>query len=295
MNHQASTTEAGASASAIQYHYDSGNEFFRLWLDDHMLYSGAMYDPGDSHDPDEALGSAQLRKLDYHVAQARAGGAARVLDVGCGWGGLLRRLVEHHRVGAAVGLTLSPAQARRIGELGDPRVSVSVESWQDHAPDRSYDAIISIGALEHFVRRGLPAADKIAAYRQFFRFCHRVLAPNARLSLQTIAYGTLRPEQLSAFITGSIFPESDLPRFCEVIEAMDRLFEPVLVRNDPADYGRTCRAWASRLIRARDQALPLVGADKVEDYIRYLRMSAAGFEQGALALLRLTLRRIGAD
>src|SRR5688500_8349804 len=104
-----STTERavnrGASAEAIQYHYDVGNGFYQLWLDADLNYSCAMWHENDT------LEEAQLRKLDHHIAAARAQGGARVLDIGCGWGSLMRRLVEHHGVDRAVGLTLSAQQA----------------------------------------------------------------------------------------------------------------------------------------------------------------------------------------
>src|SRR2546427_8685 len=101
----------GASPEAIQYHYDIGNEFYRCWLDDSLTYSCALW---EADAPLDALEQAQCRKLDFHVASARAKGAATVLDVGCGWGSLLRRLVEVHEVERAIGITLSPAQASLI-------------------------------------------------------------------------------------------------------------------------------------------------------------------------------------
>src|SRR5712692_2932993 len=136
----------GASSAAIQSHYDIGNDFYRLWLDRDLNYSAAMWEP------DDTLDSAQLRKVDYHISQARAEGATRVLDVGCGWGAMLRRLVETRGVRWAVGLTLSNAQASWTRALGNPQIEVQVESWSDHHPTGPYDAIISIGAFEHFAK-----------------------------------------------------------------------------------------------------------------------------------------------
>ncbi len=95
----------GASAQAISKHYDVSDEFFKLWLGPEMIYSCARFDGAQN------LADAQLRKLDYHIEAAAAAGAARVLDIGCGWGGLLERLVAQAGVKAAVRLTLSPSQA----------------------------------------------------------------------------------------------------------------------------------------------------------------------------------------
>src|SRR6516162_6407429 len=98
-------TVAGASPEAIKAHYDLSDEFFGLFIGPDMIYSCALFEGDDD------LASAQRRKLDHHIASASAYGANRVLDIGCGWGALLRRLVEHAGVRTAVGLTLSRSQA----------------------------------------------------------------------------------------------------------------------------------------------------------------------------------------
>ncbi|MHC5729130.1 MAG: class I SAM-dependent methyltransferase, partial [Nostoc sp.] len=113
----------GASAEAIQHHYDAGNDFYQLWLDPTITYSAALWEENDT------LESAQIRKLDYHINQARVSNANRVLDVGCGWGSTLKHLVDVHNVKQAVGLTLSNGQAERISLFQHPQIEVRVESW----------------------------------------------------------------------------------------------------------------------------------------------------------------------
>jgi cyclopropane-fatty-acyl-phospholipid synthase len=286
--HDAPAPTSGASAAAIEFHYDLGAPFFALWLGDELTYSCALFAPGDD------LESAQRRKIDHHARAARAVGARSVLDVGCGWGSTMRRLVECHGVARVTGLTLSRDQASWIAAHRAPHATVRLESWEEHVPVEPYDAIVSIGAFEHFVRRGLERAAKVETYRRFFARCRDWLRPGGAMSLQTIAYGSLRPEQISAFITDDVFPESELPTFGEIADAADGLFEIARVRNDRADYARTCRAWASRLRAQREAAIELVGEARVATYERFLRMSAAGFEVGGLVLLRIALRRIDA-
>lgn len=278
---------AGASADAIQYHYDLSDAFYRLWLDPSMSYSAALFAPGDS------LEQAQLRKLDHHIEQAGAHGRARVLDVGCGWGSMLRRLVQHHGVQHATGLTLSRAQADKILADGVPGIDVRLEGWREHKIPSPYDAIVSVGAFEHFVRPNLSSAEKVAIYREFFEFCHEALRPKGRLSLQSISFGTLRAGQIDPFIADMIFPESDLPYAWEVLEAADGLFEVCQLRNDRAHYRRTCREWYRNLERRRDEAVALVGEAKVQDYERYLKISIASFALRALGLLRVSFERLG--
>ena len=101
----------GASPAAIISHYDMGEEFFQLVLDPDLVYSCALFEAGDS------LWDAQRRKLDHHIQASGAATAKRVLDIGCGWGALLRRLSDHWGVENAVGLTLSPSQANFIRRM----------------------------------------------------------------------------------------------------------------------------------------------------------------------------------
>jgi cyclopropane-fatty-acyl-phospholipid synthase len=277
----------GASANAIRHHYDISSEFFALWLDsESMSYGCGFFEEGDD------LERAQLRKIDHHVAAVRAAGAARVLDVGCGWGNTLGRLVRHHGVAHAVGLTLSPEQARWIERREDPRLEVRVESWVDHRPEQPYDAILSIEAIEHFVRPGMSSREKIDVYRAFFERCHGWLRPGGALSLQTTAYGDAGPEDLDPFIAQQIFPESDLPRLSELVTASDRLFEVVAIRNDRAQYARTLREWLARLRAQRSQAVALVGPETVARWEHYLRLCVYMFVVGGCHLYRLNFQRI---
>jgi cyclopropane-fatty-acyl-phospholipid synthase len=284
-----SETYLGAGSDAIRHHYDVGNEFWQIWLDPTMSYSCAMWEK-----PDEDLEQAQRRKLDFHVAEARAAGAARVLDVGCGWGAMLMHLAGRHGVQHAVGLTLSDAQAEYLRAIAPSSVEVLVRSWSDYQPTAPFDAIISVGAFEHFARQGLSPDEQIEAYRRFFRACREWLKPGGRLSLQTIAYGDIpRDRHLrDRFIADHIFPESELPRLADIARAAEMELEIERVRNDRGDYVKTLRAWFDRLRARRADAIAASSEEVVVRYERYLRMFAYSMELGAFTLLRLTMRRI---
>ncbi len=285
-----SNVRPNTSFEALRHHYDIGNDFYRLWLDPSLTYSCALWDEKEGYD---ALEAAQLRKIDYHIAEAEARGANRVLDIGCGWGSVLNRLVEIHECKHAVGITLTEAHSKWVSSFNNPKIEVRLESWADHHPTESYDALISLGVFEHFARRDHSIEEKIAVYRSFFTSCHRWLKPGSMFALQTISYGNARREDMDPFISNEIFPESDLPCLPEIVTALERIFEVVKIRNDRKDYALTCRAWLKRLIKNRKKAVVLVGEDVVDRYQHYLQSSIFSFEVGSLALYRMTLRRIG--
>jgi cyclopropane-fatty-acyl-phospholipid synthase len=274
-------TQPGASAEAIRSHYDVSDDFYRLWLGPEMVYSAALFADGDD------LDSAQIRKLDHHIDAANARGAGRVLDVGCGWGALLKRLTTSAGVDQAVGLTLSSSQAAWARAMHLPGVEVREESWRDHNPDRPYDAIVSIGAFEHFARTGLSPEEKLRSYRDFFDFCHRNLPVGGALSLQTIAYIGAGYE-LPPFIAEEVFPESELPLTWEPIAAADRGFELVAFRNDREHYDRTLTQWYRNLQARRSEAVAIAGEATVAHYERYLKISAMSFRTASICLLRMS-------
>jgi cyclopropane-fatty-acyl-phospholipid synthase len=284
---QQSENPRGASAESIRLHYDSGNDFYALWLDPSLTYSCAAWEPGDT------LETAQARKLDLHARNAIGdiGQAGAVLDIGCGWGSMLRRLVRHHGVERVVGLTLSDAQAWHIGATPDERIAVRRESWEVHSPREPYDGIVSIGAFEHFVKPGLSSTAKIGIYREFFGHCHGWLRPGRSMSLQTICWNTPN-EAVHRFLSSEIFPESDLPTVAEICAAVDGIFEVRRVTNEPEQYERTCKEWLRRLKERRREARAIAGEMQIARFEKYLGLCAIGFHRRSAGLLRLALRKI---
>lgn len=281
----------GASKEAIEHHYDLSNEFYELWLDSTMSYSSAKWGPGDS------LDDAQIRKIDHHIEASNANLCCNVLDVGCGWGGALNRLVRHHNVRKATGLTLSTAQQEWILKMEIPGVEIKLESWHDHIPTEPYDAMISIGAFEHFARLDDSDEQRLAKYTSFFEWCNQWLQSESRLSLQTFAYGRcvsqteVHDSRGTRFLSAEIFRETDPPRLDEIIRASSHYFEIENASNDRLGYARTCKAWLSRLRERGADARELVGEDIYDRYRRYLQLSTLAFESGRLELWRLQFRR----
>ncbi len=276
----------GASKEAIQFHYDVGNAFYAAWLDETMTYSAGIWPEGRGGL--ESLHEAQLRKLDWHLEGACLGAGRRLLDVGCGWGGLIRRAAETKGFGQAIGLTLSEAQATWIGEhLGDERVRVSVCPWQSFESGDPFDAIVSIGAFEHFAKPGMTRAEKLTCYGDFFAFCAETLAEGGSLSLQTIVWMDIEPGTESRNLPADFFPESDLPYLLEILQAADARFHLTRFHNRPRDYSRTLRAWLKAIREQRGALTEAWGEETVTRYMKFFTAFVLGFDSGAIGLTRL--------
>lgn len=272
------------AAAAVRHHYDVGNDFYALWLDGSRTYSCAIPAGADT------LEAAQDRKVRHHLDAALATDATSLLDVGCGWGEVLRAATGERGVARAIGLTLSDEQAAHARAGG---LDVRVEDWRDHDPTARYDGIVSVGAFEHFAHPDDTDSARTALYRDFFTRCRDWLTPGGALSLQTIAYGNMVRSEASSFIQQEIFPAAELPTLAAITAAAEGVLEVRSLRNDRLDYAWTCEQWARRLRARREEAVALVGRDVVARYERYLRLSALGFRMGKIGLLRLVLRPYG--
>ena len=283
----------GASAEAVRSHYDVSNAFYATWLGPSMMYSSAMWEPGDA-DHETAL----ERKIDFFAdAVLPPHGRGRVLDVGCGWGGTLRRLAHDHGVDELVGLTLSEQQRDHLVEHPVPGAEIRLEDWHDHTPPAPYDAIVSFGAFEHFARDGTTGPERVVAYRRFFGACHRWLRPGGRVGLETIAHDgapdTDRPlgrGPLGDFVL-ELFPESLCPHLGELVLGFEPYFELEVLRPDGVDFARTFRAWLLALRGRREDATAVVGEEVVRRFERYLAATEIQFRTRTLTNYRVVLHR----
>ena len=285
----------GASPAAVQSHYDVSNTFYALWLGPTLMYSSGLWSSGadDANDLDAAV----LRKIDFFARHVVRHANDEVLDVGCGWGGTLRRLSEAHRTGRSVGLTLSAAQRNFIGTRPIPNTDIRLESWADHEPVRPYDAIFSFGAFEHFARDGTTSIERIRTYRQFFGRCFEWLKPDGRLALETITHDAAPDTQsplgrgpLGDFVL-EIYPESICPHLCEIVLGFEPYFEVDVLRSDAADFARTTRLWHLALRAHETEAVQLLGAETVRRFRRYLVSSEMQFRTHTITNSRLVLHR----
>ncbi len=282
--HRTRRNTKSGSRRNIEAHYDLGNDFYRLFLDDTMTYSSAIFER-----PGEPLAEAQRRK--YAVMAERAGlrGGEHVLEIGTGWGGFA--LYAAGRLGCRVTtLTISPAQHAlatervRAAGLAD-RVSVELRDYRDISG--TYDAIVSIEMLE---------AVGAEYYPTFFEACDRALRPGGKLSLQVITFPDVSygPQLRGAnWIQTYIFPGGVLPSLAAMESSLHGT--SLLVRgvdDIAASYVQTLQAWR-RAFFARLDAVRALGFDdrfiRMWDY--YLAISEAGFATGITQDLQLVLEK----
>lgn len=287
-----------ASAAAIRSHYDVSNAFYALFLGPTMMYSSAMWDADVSGGPSPvSLDEAHHHKIDFVADRVLHDGASRVLDVGCGWGGNLRRMMAVHGVDTGVGLTLSLAQRDHIGADPIPRTEIRVEGWSEHTPVAPYDAIVSYGAFEHFARDGSDRIERVNIYRRFFARCFAWLVDDGRLGLETIAHDEA-PDTAAPLGRGplgdsvlELFPESICPDLAEIVLGFEPYFEVELLQSDAPNFARTFRAWTLALRDHEAAAIELVGDETTRRFRRYLAASEAQFRMRTLTNYRFVLAR----
>jgi cyclopropane-fatty-acyl-phospholipid synthase len=268
----------------IAAHYDLGNDFYRLFLDETMTYSSAVFET-----PDEALADAQRNK--YRLMAERAGltGGEHVLEIGSGWGGFA--LYAAGELGCRVtSITVSAAQhdlaTERIRAAGLEHLA-SVQLLDYREVTGTYDAIVSIEMLE---------AVGAEYYGAYFEACDRVLAPGGRVSIQAITFGEAEYQaQLRGmnWIQQYIFPGGVLPSLGAIERAIERTD---LLISGVTDIGQhyvtTLRAWRTRFQEQLD-AVRAMGFD--ERFIRmwqyYLAISEAGFSTGVTQDLQVVLQK----
>jgi cyclopropane-fatty-acyl-phospholipid synthase len=269
-------------SKSVRSHYDVGDDFFSLWLDQRRVYSCAYYGRAD-----DTLDIAQEQKLDHICRKLRLAAGERFLDIGCGWGALAIWAAE--RYGAqALGVTLSRNQhdyaQARIRELGlEGRCEVRLLDYRDVLEERSFDKIASVGMFEHVGR------DNLEVY---FGKIARLLRPGGLVLNHGITLGAPRRRELgsdiSEFIDRYVFPGGELTHISAVMEAMSAQgLECWDVESLRPHYARTLWHWVERLEANRVAAAAAVGERLYRIWRIYMAGSAHGFERGWISVYQV--------
>ena len=270
-------------AAAVRYHYDVGNEFFSLFLDESMTYSCAIFSRGAS-----TLEEAQRTKLDLVASKLALEPGMKLLDVGCGWGSFAMHAAKEYGV-QVTGVTISQNQfelaRKRVEEAGlSEQVEIRLADYRE-LPSGSFDAIASIGMSEHVGERQI---DLYA--RQLFG----LLKPGGTLLNHAIA--GLDPDDKpleDLFSTRYVFPDGETLPLSRVQLALERAgFETNHVEGFRQDYAVTLDHWAKRLDEHIDEARRLAGDERTRVWRLYLRAARNGFETNYTAVYQVRARRL---
>lgn len=274
-------------AAAIAHHYDVSNQFYEWVLGPSMTYTCALYPTEDT-----TLDQAQFAKHDLVARKLGLRPGQRLLDVGCGWGGMVMHAARHYRV-RALGVTLSRKQAewaqKEIASSGLAELAEVRHLDYRDVPEAGFDAISSIGLTEHIGKAQLPG---------YFRFLYDQLVPGGRLLNHCIT----RPNNLEPaarkrhFINRYIFPDGELEGVGHLISVMhDTGFEVRHEENLREHYARTLAGWSANLDAHWDAAVAEVGLGRARTWRLYLVGARLGFVRNQIQLHQVLCAKLDAD
>ncbi len=267
---------ARSHAAGIENHYDVSNDFYRLFLDHEFMF----YSCADFESPDDTIETAQRRKALHLLNLIQPAEGERILDLGCGWGGMIRQIHSHTGGKAEIrGMTLSKEQARHVRENYGYDVLLEDFITTKFEP-ASYDKIYGIGSMEHVRTHEVPP---------LLRRLHEALAPGGRLVLH---FFSLDDDPLpTSMITSQIFfPGSALSLNDDFLKAArDADFN--IVHDSSHDYRPTLRAWFDRLVENREEAVALAGLETYNRYLVFFAVSWVFFEQKQATVHRFVLEK----
>ncbi len=261
-------------SEAVHHHYDVSNRFYELVLGPSMAYTCAVFDHVDA-----SLEQAQERKHELIADKLGLQAGMRLLDVGCGWGGMVRYAARHGV--RALGVTLSAEQAlwgqQAIVREGLTKLAEVRHMDYRDAPGRDYDAVSSIGLTEHV---------GVQSYPSYFGLLLTKLRPGGRLLNHCITHSHNRtPAQTQLFIDRYVFPDGELAGAGKIItEVQDAGWEVRHVENLREHYALTLKAWCANLVAHWDECVAEVGEATARVWGLYMAGSRLSFERNGIQL-----------
>ena len=271
-------------AAAVRFHYDAGNDFFALWLDRRMMYTTAYFRTGT-----EDVDTAQEAKLERVCRKLRLRPGERLLDVGCGWGGLIQYAAERYGV-QAVGITLNEPQAElargRIAAAGlSDRCHVEVCDYRDFRPESGFDKVVSLEMYEHLGRAQVPA---------YFSRVHRFTRPSglflfqANVDIVRASWAQRLFWRQGQWVRRYVWPDTDLLTTGEAIRCAEQAgFEARDQESIREHAALTFRHWRRRLEARRAEAIDLVGEPRYRAWRLYLAVTGRGYAVGDMGSVQV--------
>ena len=258
----------------VQSHYDIGNDFYKMWLDDTMSYSCGYF-----KNEDDTLEQAQRNKVDYLLEKLYLSKGMSLLDIGCGWGFLLIEAAKKYKI-HGTGITLSKEQYKEFEqrikkEHLEDLLTVELMDYRDLPKyGQKFDRVVSVGMLEH-VGRG--------NYEEFFDCVKSVLNPGGIFVLHYIS--ALKEYPGDAWIKKYIFPGGVVPSLREIINiAGDKRFYTVGVESLRRHYNKTLLCWNKNFQKHREEVVELFDERFARMWELYLCACAATFMNGIIDL-----------
>ena len=267
------------SRDNIHHHYDIGNDFYELWLDREAMQYTCAYFP----EPDLTIEAAQRAKMDHICRKLQLKPGDRVVEAGCGWGGLARHMAKHYGV-TVKSYNISHQQILYARERAEEAgLTKNVEYVEDDYRNIAgeFDVFVSVGMLEHVGRDN---------YRELGEVIHRCLTPAGRGLVHSI--GRNRPERLNAWIEKRIFPGAYPPALREMMEIFEaHEFSVLDVENLRLHYAKTLEHWLERFERHAEKIEKMYDRAFVRVWRLYLAGSIAGFVSGTMQLFQVLFAR----
>lgn len=270
--------------------YDLENEFYRLWLDERMIYTCALF-----QSESDTLEQAQVNKLSFFHDQLGVRPGDRILDIGCGWGGTIEYFSKDRGL-EGTGITLSQAQYHAAQARSTANMSFHCVSYTDYQPEQPFDSIISLGMFEHIATpQQARSGEDMDIYRDYFKRAWQWSKPGSRFGVQSVIAGRIprKRDDLRemAWATYAIFPGAITPRLEKIIESSSQYFEVESVHTRRRHYELTTGAWLRRLNDSSEQIRERWGEKRLEEYRRYLSACIMAFSKDYQSLAQLILRR----
>ena len=271
----------------IQYHYDVSNDFYKLWLDENLVYSCAYFENGN-----EDLATAQIKKIDHILNKINIQPGNTLLDIGCGWGALVIRAAQQYGI-KCVGITLSENQVKhakeQVAKAGlSHLIEIRLQDYRDVIGP--FDRITSVGMFEHVGLKNLPT---------YFATINRLLAQGGIAMnhgiTSTDAHSGETPYGNGEFIEKYVFPNGELPHLSLALKAMQQGgLEVVDIENLRRHYAKTCELWGHKFEENSDQIKQLVGDRRHRIWRVYLAGCVHAFNQDWISLYQVVCVKSGA-